>query len=55
MLDGARLYAAEHAARAAAERAARQQAVLAEASRLFAEAGPAVEPLLDATARYLTT
>ncbi len=54
MLDGARLYAAEHAARAAAERAARQQAVLAEASRLFAEAGPAVEPLLDATARYLT-
>lgn len=53
-LDSARLYAAERAARAAAERAARQQAALAEASRLFAEAGPALEPLLDATARHLT-
>jgi PAS domain S-box-containing protein len=52
-LDSARLYAAERAARAAAERAARWQATLADASRLFAEAGPGLQPLLDATARYL--
>ena len=53
-LDSARLYAAEHAARARAEHAASRQEALAEASRLFTEVGPALEPLLDATARYLT-
>lgn len=52
-LDSARLYAAERAARAAAERAAQRQATLADASRLFAEAGPGLGPLLDAIARYL--
>jgi PAS domain S-box-containing protein len=52
-LDGARLYAAERAARSAAERAAERQATLAEAARLFAEAGPTLGSLLESIARYL--